>query len=76
MTADGSQQGESPRSEDKMMTAEEAARKIYKAFLSRKRDLVLTQQGKLAVLLNKWIPGRMDRIVYNVMAKEPDSPLK
>jgi dehydrogenase/reductase SDR family protein 7B len=76
LTADGTTQGESPRDEGKMMSSEEAAKKIYKATLNRKRDLVLTAQGKLAVFLNKWMPGKMDRIVYNVMAKEPDSPLK
>ena len=76
LTSDGKLQRESPRDEGKMMTAQEAADQIYKAVVSRKRDLVLTAQGKLAVFLNKWMPGRMDKIVYNVMAKEPDSPLK
>jgi len=76
LTADGKMQGESPRSEEKMMSAEEAAGHIYRATLKRRRDLVLTTQGKLAVFLNKWIPGKMDQIVYNIMAKEPDSPLK
>jgi hypothetical protein len=36
--------------------------------------LVLTTQGKLAVFLNKWIPGILDGIVYKQMAKEKDSP--
>ncbi len=58
------------------MSSEEAAQHIYRAIQRKKRDLVLTTQGKLAVFLNKWIPGLMDNIVYNVMAKEPDSPLK
>jgi dehydrogenase/reductase SDR family protein 7B len=76
LTADGSTQGESPRDEGKMMSSEEAAKFIYKAVLRRKRDLVLTAEGKLAVFLNKWIPATMDKIVYKVMAKEPNSPLK
>jgi dehydrogenase/reductase SDR family member 7B len=76
LTADGSVQGESPRAEEKMMTSEEVAQHVYNAVIKRKRDIVLTAQGKLAVFLNKWIPGRMDKIVYNVMAKEPDNPLK
>ena len=76
LTANGGQQGESPRDEDKMMTAEEVAEEIVKATQKRKRDLVLTTEGKLAVFLNKWVPGLMDNIVYNKMAKEKDSPFK
>lgn len=76
LAADGNVQGESPRDENKMMTSEEVADRTYQAMKKRKRDLVLTSQGKLAVFLNKWMPGRMDKIVYNVMAKEPDSPFK
>ena len=74
--ADGSLQGKSPREESKMMSAETVAKKIYKATLKRKRDLVLTRQGKLVVFLSKWIPGIMDKVVYNHMAKEADSPFK
>ncbi len=74
LTADGSSQGESPRDESKMMTSEEVATRILEAATRRKRDLVLTTQGKLAVFLNKWIPGILDGIVYNQMAKEKDSP--
>ncbi len=76
LTANGSQQGESPRNEAKMMTAEAVAKAMLKATKARKRDLVLTFQGKLAVLLNKFIPGTLDNIVYKTMAKEPDSPFK
>jgi short-subunit dehydrogenase len=76
LTASGTVQGESPRDESKMMTSEQVASAIYKAHQRKKRDLVLTTQGKLAVWLNKIIPARMDKIVYNVMAKEPDSPFK
>ncbi len=76
LVADGSVQGESPREEDKMMSAEEVAEEILKATQKRKRDIVLTTQGKLAVFLNKWAPALMDKIVYNHMAKEKDSPFK
>ena len=74
LTADGTSQGESPRDEGKMMTAEEVADGIIRAIQKRKRDIVFTSQGKLAVFLNKWMPGRMDKVVFNVFAKEPDSP--
>ena len=76
LTADGSSQGSSPRDEGKMMTAEEVAKGIYKAVLKRKRDVIFTTQGKLAVFLNKWMPGRMDKMVINVFAKEENSPIQ
>ena len=73
---DGSIQGESPREESKMMSAEEVASHILKGIVKRKRTLVLTSQGKLTVFLNKLVPGITDKLVYNHMAKEPDSPFK
>jgi dehydrogenase/reductase SDR family member 7B len=74
LTKDGSVQGESPREEGSMMTAEECARYIYAATVKRRRTLVLTTQGKLAVFINKWLPGLADRLVFNIMSKEPNSP--
>lgn len=76
LTKDGNQQGESPRQEEKMMTAEECADHIYNATLKRKRTLILTAQGKMAVFLNKWLPGFADKMVYNIMAKEANAPIK
>ncbi len=76
LAKDGSQQGESPRDEDKMMSAEKVAEFIAKAVRKRKRSLILTSQGKYTVLLNKLFPAMMDKMVYNHMAKEPDSPFK
>lgn len=76
LTDDGSPQGQSPRDEQKMMTAEEVANHIFNAVEKRKRSLVLTRQGKLTVFLNKFLPKFMDKKVYNHMAKEENSPLK
>lgn len=76
LAADGSQQGESPRDEQKMMTAEEVASHIYKGVKNRTRDLTLTFQGKITVWINKFFPSLTDKLVYNHMAKEEDSPFK
>jgi dehydrogenase/reductase SDR family member 7B len=76
LTADGSPQGESPRDEGKMMSAEAVAEATLRALQKGRRDLVLTTEGKLAVFLNKWVPGLMDKIVYNKMAREKDAPLR
>ncbi len=76
LTYDGSEQAETPRDEQKMMSAETCAKHIYRATLKRRSHLVLTFQGKLTVLLNKFFPRFMDKMVYKAMAKEPGSPFK
>lgn len=77
LTASGAQQGETPRTEDKMMSAEEVAIHIANAIQRRKRTLILTfVEGKLTVFLRKWWPSLIDKLAYNHMAKEPDSPFK
>ena len=76
LAQDGSMQGESPRAEDQMMPAETVANRIVVATLKRRRTLILTGQGKLTVLLNKLFPKLTDKLVYNHMAKEPDSPFR
>lgn len=74
LKGDGRVQGESPRDEASMMQPEEVAVHILRAVQKRKSTLVLTRQGKLTVFLNKLFLGFMDKMVYNHMAKEPDSP--
>lgn len=77
LTNNGSQQGETPRNEDKMMSAEECARHIVKAIEKRKRELILTfVEGKLTVFLSKFFPSLIDKLTYSHMAKEPNSPFK
>ena len=55
LTADGSAQGETPRNEEKMMSAEECAMHIANAVKKRKRQLILTfVEGKFTVFLGKF----------------------
>lgn len=76
LTADGSQQGASPREEGKMMTADEAAARIVRAVAKRKRTLLMDFDGKATRILKFFAPGLLDKLYYNHMAKEPDSPFK
>lgn len=77
LSKDGTPQGESPRAEEKMMSAQEVAYHIYKAVERRKTELILTMQGKLTVWLNKWLPKKwIDTLVLNTFKKEPNSPLR
>jgi short-subunit dehydrogenase len=76
LAKDGKSQGESPRNEEKMMQPEEVAEALIKAIEKKKRTLVLTSQGKMTRFMNKFFPGWLDKKVYELLAKEPDSPLK
>ncbi|GET25228.1 SDR family oxidoreductase [Prolixibacter sp. NT017] len=77
LTANGTAQGETPRKEEKMMTSEECALHIANAVKKRKRQLILTfVEGKFTVFLGKFFPSLLDKLTFNHMAKEPDSPIK
>jgi len=74
LSKDGSVQSESPRDEKTMMSADEVAQNIYFSVIKRQNSLVLTLNGKLTVFLNKFLPSLVDRLVYNHLKKEPNSP--
>ena len=74
LQGDGLEQGESPRTEQKMMSSEEVALQMIRAINNKKNNLVLTSNGKLTVFLNKFFPKLVDKLVFNHMSKEPGSP--
>ena len=74
LTADGSRQGETPRDEGKMMTAEECALHLARGLKKRKPEMILTPVGKLTVLMHNILPRLTDRLEFSYMAKEPGSP--
>ena len=75
LQANGDKQGATPRDEAKMMSSEKVARKVVSAVACRKNKLILTLiEGKFAVMLNNHFPKIVSRLVYHLMAKEPDSP--
>lgn len=77
LDAAGRQQGESPRDETSMMSAEKCASLIIKGIRKKKREIIMTfVEGKLTVFLNKWWPRLVDKLAYTHMAKEPNSPFK
>ncbi len=76
LTADGSSQGETPRNEDKMMTATEVAHIIMNDTKHRKRLCLMEFDGRATHWVKKFFPKFLDKMFYSHMAKEPDSPLK
>ena len=75
-SSNGSAQAETPLDESKLMRAEECAQRILDGIQARKRTIVMTRQGKLAVWLNKLFPALADKLVYKHFLNEPDSPLR
>lgn len=72
----GTTHGETSMDEAQMMTAQEVAERIVRGVIRRKRTLVMTRQGKLAVWMNKLLPGWVDRQVYKLFAKEKNPLVK
>lgn len=76
LTANGSPQGESPRDEKRMMSAETAAHYIAEGIRRNKNYLILDFEGKATFFLKKFTTSLLDRLFYSTMAKEPNSPVR
>ncbi|KQC02168.1 SDR family oxidoreductase [Pedobacter sp. Hv1] len=76
LAKDGAAHGETSMEEGKMMSAEEVAVRISDGILKRKRTLVMTGQGKLAVWMNKLFPAFTDKKVFELFAKEKNPLIK
>lgn len=67
-------QGESPLDENALMSSEEVAQEIVDMVIKRKPFRVLTFKGKVTFWLNKFFPNWMDKMVFNLVSKEANSP--
>ena len=76
LTSDGSAQGKTPLEEGKLMSAEKCAEHMAKALSRRRSEVILTPLGKATVLMHRLFPRLTDRMTYNFIAKEKDSPFK
>ncbi len=76
LNSKGKAQAESPLDESKLMPASEVAGTIVRMVKNRRRQRILTNLGRLTYLLNTLAPSWVDRMVYNFVAKEKDSPFK
>jgi short-subunit dehydrogenase len=76
LIADGSEQGNSPRNEERLHTPEYVAKWVLKGIRKKKRNKLLTWDGKLTALFQRILPTFVDHAYYVEMAREPKSPLK
>ncbi|NPA34860.1 MAG: SDR family oxidoreductase [Chlorobi bacterium] len=76
LTEKGTAQETTPIDEKKADRPENVAKAVYEAVIKRKREVILTGEGKLTVLFKKCFPSILERLVFKRFVKEPDSPLK
>jgi len=76
LTASGTEQGESPRDEKKLMSPEYVAKWVLKGIRKKKRNKLLTWDGRLTALFQRIVPSFVDWVYYYEMSKEPRSPIK
>lgn len=76
LLADGSPQGNTPRDESRMMSANRVAQLLARSIRRHKRQVVLTALGKLTVFLNTLFPHLAEKGEYAFMSREPDSPVR
>jgi NAD(P)-dependent dehydrogenase (short-subunit alcohol dehydrogenase family) len=70
LNAHAQPQGESPRDENRMMSAQAVAFAVYRAVEKKRRTLVLTPAGKAVVAVKKFFPSLADRLVAREVGKE------
>jgi short-subunit dehydrogenase len=76
LLANGEEQGESPRDEHKLMPPEYVARWVLRGIQRKKRNKLLTWDGRLTALFQRILPDFVDWAYYYEMSKEPKSPIR
>lgn len=74
LNEEGEIQKDSPLDEDKLMSAETVAASISEAVIHRKRDIVLSREGRIITWIYRNLPNIADRLIYNQMKKELNAP--
>ena len=76
LVANGSAQEESPRNENKMMSPEELASRIVKGIRKNKRQFATSYEGWFTPIFSFFLPQVVDKMYYNHLKREPNSPLE
>ncbi len=76
LIANGDEQGESPLNEKLLVPPEYVARWVLKGIRKRKRNKLLTWDGKFTALFQRILPDLVDWAYYYEMSREPKSPIK
>lgn len=69
LNKDAVSQGDTPLDEEKLMSADDCARRILRAVEKKRRTLVMTFTGKQTVLVNRLFPKLADKLTYKFFFK-------
>lgn len=72
----GVPQLETPLAEDKLMPAERVANEVALGIINRKKNLTLTNEGRLITWIYRHLPNLAERLIYGEMKKESGAPFK
>ncbi|MBR1577143.1 MAG: SDR family oxidoreductase [Bacteroidales bacterium] len=76
LTADGTEQGETPLDEGRLMSAETCAKYLSRSLKRRQSKRILTLLGRATVRAHNMFPVLLDRLTYLYIAREQGSPFK
>jgi short-subunit dehydrogenase len=76
LLANGREQMESPMDESKLMSAEYVAKWVLKGIRRKKRNKILTWEGRITALFQRIIPHTIDGAYYKSLSREKNSPFK
>jgi short-subunit dehydrogenase len=71
---DGNPQVETPLDEEKLMSAENVATEVARGIEQKKRDIILSREGKLITWIYRQMPSLAERLIYREMKKEVGAP--
>ncbi len=74
LNKNGVSQLETPLEEDRLMPAERVAKEVATGIYSRKKNLILTTEGKLILWIYKRMPNMAEKLIYREMKKEFGAP--
>ena len=70
----GFPQMETPLNEQKLMPAEYVAKEVVNGIIQKKKNIILTTEGKLVTWIYKQMPTIAEKLIYREMKKEIGSP--
>lgn len=76
LNGEGNKQGNSPRNEETMISAETVANTVLRSIIRRKRQVLIGGQSRLIWWLRMFFPAWLEKAIHRRMKKESGSPFQ